>query len=511
MKITLNKIKHCYALAMTGLLCLTTFIGLAQDSGSDKANISKLKVAIEASPNDLSKHEAFTKLMRGNDEAELDRQYAIWMKKYPKLATIPFAIGSVYEGRESPKAKPYLLKAVELDPKLAEGWAALAGDAERWGLFSEARNYMEKAVAADPANIGYLFSYAFSFTNVDEAKYVSLSHEVIKRAPREQRAAQALYWLAIREPKMDQKIKYWEWLHRDYPVDQFDWAAYGMGDYFNVLLSIDPAKAETLAVEMSGNKEDGGKWLEQKVLADKVIAIRKKLAQKNGQEARILLNQIKLPKYSSFANELVLMKANADDLSGKTSAAYDSLIVTYVKNLNTKLKESLDIYGKKLGKVATDINADIWKHIDVAAKVATPFTLKNYFTNANTSLEDYKGKVVLLTYWFPGCGPCRGEFPHFENVVRKFKGQDLEYVGINIVSKQNDYVLPFLKGSGYSFTPLEDVKGRAKGNLDNRGLAPINFLIDREGRVIFSFFRTSENNQDELELMIRTLLNGEVN
>lgn len=116
--------------------------------------------------------------------------------------------------------------------------------------------------------------------------------------------------------------------------------------------------------------------------------------------------------------------------------------------------------------------------------------------------------TTSLTYWFPGCGPCRGEFPHFENVVRKFKGENEAYVAINIDSGQNEYVLPFVKGSSYSFTPLEDVKGGVKGNMDNRGAAPMNFLIDQEGRLIFSDFRTDINNEDELELMINTLLSN---
>lgn len=507
MKLILNRTRCYCALAMTGLLSLSSLIGMAQNSGSENADLNKLKAAVEAAPADLAKHKAFTNAMRGDKEAELDQQYAIWMKKYPKLAAIPFALGSAYEGRESPKAKPYLLKAVELDPKLAEGWAALSGDAERWGEFSKGREYMGKAVKADPANVDYLFYYAGSFSSVDKNKYTELNLEVVKRFPKHQRAAQALYWLAQRTSEPNQKIKYWEWMRKDYPADQFDWSAYGMGDYFNALLYADPEKAEALATEMTANKEDGKKWHEQKVLAGKIATAKKLLAQKNGTEARTLLGQVKLAKYSLFTAELALLKAQADDLAGKTTAAYDSLATAFIKEPEPKLKEAMVVYGKKLNKDAAQIDADIWKQIDAVAKPATSFTLKNYFTNANTSLEDYKGKVVLLTYWFPGCGPCRGEFPHFENVVRKFKGQDLEYVGINIVSKQNDYVLPFVKGSGYSFTPLEDVKGRAKGNLDNRGLAPINFLLDKDGRIIFSFFRTEANNEDELELMINLLLN----
>jgi thiol-disulfide isomerase/thioredoxin len=127
-------------------------------------------------------------------------------------------------------------------------------------------------------------------------------------------------------------------------------------------------------------------------------------------------------------------------------------------------------------------------------------------TAGEASLADFKGKAILLTYWFPGCGPCRGEFPHFENVVRKFKGKDLEYIGINIVSDQNEYVVPFMKSSGYSFTPLEEVRERVKGNLDNRGAAPANFLIDKQGRVIFSDFRTDGDNEEDLEMMINMLV-----
>lgn len=487
---------------------MATFNSVAQNSGAGKADILKLKSEIESDPSNLSKHRAYIKLMRTDYEAEMDKQYAVWMKKFAKQAIIPLAIGTAYEGGENAKAKPYLLKAVSLNPKLAEGWAALAGDAERWGLFSEARNYLEKAVAAEPENADYLFSYAFSFTDVDEAKYVKLSKDLIERFPKHQRAAQALYWLAIREHNMDQKMKYWEWLRKEYPAGQFNWSVYGMEDYFNALLSVDPEKAEGIATEMLANKEEGKKWQSLKDLATEMSVVKKLLAQNKAAEARAILEKIKLARNNAFAKELTLLKAKADDLSGKTATAYDSLIVAYVNTAKNKFRENLNVYGKKLGKNIGQIDFDVKQQIDKSAKPATPFTLKNYLTNTNTSLEDYRGKVVLLTYWFPGCGPCRAEFPHFENVVRKFKGRDLEYVGINIVSKQNEYVLPFLKGSGYGFTPLEDVKGRAKGTLDNRGLAPINFLIDRDGRVIFSFFRTEASNEDELEAMINMLLSA---
>jgi len=63
-----------------------------------------------------------------------------------------------------------------------------------------------------------------------------------------------------------------------------------------------------------------------------------------------------------------------------------------------------------------------------------------------------------------------------------------------------------MKSTGYSFLPLEDVRGREKGNLDNRNAAPVNFMIDKSGNLVFSNFRTDEHNEDDLELMINEVL-----
>jgi thiol-disulfide isomerase/thioredoxin len=116
--------------------------------------------------------------------------------------------------------------------------------------------------------------------------------------------------------------------------------------------------------------------------------------------------------------------------------------------------------------------------------------------------------VVLLTFWFPGCGPCRGEFPHFQEVLKKFKGQDIAYVGINVVPGQDPYVLPFMQSSGYSFTPLRDKDQMAQKAYHVRG-EPSNYLIDRDGHIIFSdFMIQSPRAQRMLELMIGSLVAG---
>jgi len=478
---------------------------------ADKVRLAKLKAAVEVSIDSPKVHKAYVEAM-GRENPNLEKQYIVWMTKYPKSAMVPYSMAKAFLDVESPKAKPYLLKAVAINPKFTAAWVGLWIDGLRWGDDATALNYLTKVVETDPYNASYAFSYAFSFKSIDEEKWRQMSLDVARRFPDQEGGAQALYWLGVLSKDKADKLKFLGLLHDSFAPEKFRWSSIGMSSYFDMLLSEDPEKALALAQEMvQKEKEEKKIWPDFVRYAQSISKVNVLLKEKKGAEAMVLLDSLKLPSYFQFNKTLPVLKAQANDVDGNTIAAYDSLIETFIKRPSLVVKEAILGYGVKLGKNAVQVDFDIWTSLNANAKIATPFTnLKRYLTPGTASLSDYKGKVVLLTYWFPGCSPCRNEFPHFENVVKKFKGQDLEYLGINIVSKQNEYVIPFMKASGYSFTPLEEVEGRIKGNLDNGGAAPVNFLIDKKGRLIFSNFRTDGENEDDLELMIKMLMEYKV-
>jgi len=136
---------------------------------------------------------------------------------------------------------------------------------------------------------------------------------------------------------------------------------------------------------------------------------------------------------------------------------------------------------------------------------AYPFELGLYTSDGKLGLEGLKGKVVLLTFWFPGCGPCREEFPHFQAVIDKFKGNDVVYVGINVFPEQDPYVIPLMENAKYSFIPLRGTSAFAAKYFGVDG-EPENFLIDKDGKIIFKHFRINNTNHRTLELMISSLL-----
>lgn len=484
------------------------------------SDLEKLKQAIESNPDDLSAHTNYLKEIgfvgggmksEFNDQA-LVKQYTEWMKKFPNSAVVPYALGHGYISKESPNARPYLLKAVTIDPNFDKAYFDLWSDGQRWGEFEKANEYLQKAISAAPQNPDYAFYY-LNGQQKNHQEYVKLSLDFVKKFSTSERAPQSLYWLSHREQNYAEKIRFYELLKNSFSINKSPWTSSGLSEYYEVLLTNEPEKSVALCEFALKNidKDSRGKkgWEDNMVLSKQVVEINNLLSGGKSTEAEAIINTIAIPaRYGDTRLFLLLTQSKIFDAVGKTDQAYKTLLQVFAKTPVEKIFPALTLYGTKLGKNVDVIKKEV-KHIrDTASKMAPDFALQNYYTGNINKLSDLKDKVILLTYWFPGCGPCRAEFPYFENVVKKFKGRrEFLYLGINIVPEQDEYVLPFMKSSGYSFIPLKDNDKWQKGALDNRSAAPVNFLIDgRSGKVVFSNFRTDESNQDMLEMMIGSML-----
>ena len=462
--------------------------------------IDSLKKVIGNNPDSLLSLQQYIFLV-GNEKAV--HQLNSWMNQFPSSFAIPFVLGEMYSDEESPKATPYLLKASTLQPENAKVWSMLSIDAERLGDKDLALKYMGKAAAAAPEDAGYAFYYAMDFEDVDTALWKEKLWQLTKKFPDNGRGAQALYWLAYRSTSEPQKIEVYEHLRKLYPPERFDWSADGMSGLFDLYLQDGYTdKAVELATAMGGSEG----FAEKLALAKNVGNIRQMISQNNYDAAKKEIANLKLPRYSGVVNMITLLKSEVMDAAGSTESAYDSLLVIEAKTPADDINAAIIRYGQKLGKDATRTDKDIWAIRAKSIKDAPPFDLGLYTSSGNAKLEDYRGKVILLTFWFPGCGPCRGEMPHFQNVVNKFDKTQLAYLGINVLPNQDAYVLPFMKNTKFSFTPLRGSSEWAEKTYHVRG-EPTNFLIDQNGKVIYTDFMINGNNERMLELMIRSIIN----
>lgn len=97
-----------------------------------------------------------------------------------------------------------------------------------------------------------------------------------------------------------------------------------------------------------------------------------------------------------------LAQAEAFSGSGDNQKAYDTIKTALLPRPDRSLEAALDSYGAKLGKTARQVDDDIWQSRESKAKAMTPFDLKQYVTDKEVRLADYRGQVVLVNFWFPG-------------------------------------------------------------------------------------------------------------
>jgi thiol-disulfide isomerase/thioredoxin len=486
------------------LLIAAAFLLLPATLSAQK---DSLKAVIEKQPANVEAHKQYVSLM-ASDSAGLVEQYLLWLKKFPKTAAVPYGLGFFYADREDPAAKPYLLKAVTLDPKLAEAWFELSENAQYWGEFKKSDEYMANASKAAPNNPEYLFRCAYNLLETNPAKADELMKTLHSKFPQSQRWAQMLYWKAFRTTGLQQRIGVYEQLRESFPMANSKWAAWGMPEYLDLLLSTDAGAAAKMAITLLQQPGlDSSQTAElqaRKQLSLAFVQVQTLLAAHQPAAANDALKGLTVDRWSTEQPSLSLLKGRIALEAGGPKQAYDTLMACYVKDPARLLKDTLLYYGGKAGKAETTIYQEIKQQLMAGAKQAD-FKLEPYLSSGQVSLSDYKGKVVLLTFWFPGCGPCRDEFPHFEKVLKGFRKQPVSYIGVNGARQQDSYVIPFVKNSGYSFMSLKDVEAN-RHNLPAYAF-PTNYLIDQDGRIIFKNFRVyDEETEKMLQDMIQLLL-----
>jgi thiol-disulfide isomerase/thioredoxin len=114
-----------------------------------------------------------------------------------------------------------------------------------------------------------------------------------------------------------------------------------------------------------------------------------------------------------------------------------------------------------------------------------PFTAKD-MTGKDLTLDQYKGKVVLLDFWATWCAPCVAEMPNVAAAYKKYKAKGFDVVGISLDEAQDRAAVnAFMKKYGMAWRQVYEGKGweseiAAKYQVQ---AIPFGLLIGKDGKI----------------------------
>ncbi len=102
------------------------------------------------------------------------------------------------------------------------------------------------------------------------------------------------------------------------------------------------------------------------------------------------------------------------------------------------------------------------------------------------SLEDMRGKIVLLNFWATWCGACRSEMPSLERLYRDLgSSPDFAVLTVSIDQRGKPAVARFMSNLGYDFPVLLDTENIASSAYGVSRI-PSTFVIGRQGRIVWN-------------------------
>jgi thiol-disulfide isomerase/thioredoxin len=117
-------------------------------------------------------------------------------------------------------------------------------------------------------------------------------------------------------------------------------------------------------------------------------------------------------------------------------------------------------------------------------------------------LSDYRGKVVLINFWFINCPPCRMEMPDLNALKKDYIGKDVEFIAITF-DQRND-INEFLTKIPFDYRIFPN----AQQAIQDYGIMgfPTSVVIDKNGKIVDSKMGGSINIKEELQAFIEKAL-----
>lgn len=123
------------------------------------------------------------------------------------------------------------------------------------------------------------------------------------------------------------------------------------------------------------------------------------------------------------------------------------------------------------------------------------------------SLDQFKGKVVVMYFWATWCVPCRVETPNLVKLNEIYKGKGKDVVVVGLALDNGDKVRQFVKDNNLTYPIFyggHDAVELGKSLGNDQGAIPFTVVIGKDGQLVHTFKGDIPNS--ELEKIIDPLV-----
>lgn len=114
---------------------------------------------------------------------------------------------------------------------------------------------------------------------------------------------------------------------------------------------------------------------------------------------------------------------------------------------------------------------------------AAPSLVGQTLAGQTVTLEQYRGKPVLVNFWATTCPSCIEEMPHLIDLYRELNPKGLEIIGVAMAYDPPEQVRAMVKQHQIPYPIVLDTQERIAREFDNVRLTPTTVLITPEGRI----------------------------
>lgn len=284
------------------------------------------------------------------------------------------------------------------------------------------------------------------------------------------------------------------------------------GDFFflqaggnSLLLYLQPGKVKITGIKqrLTKAKLSGSSFIKDFVLYNKQMAANPYIKQLEATGAK--LEDAKKAKDDKLLNELTIER---DTLRKKSASVRNTIGAEWLTNHPQSDINAFVLYFHPFRREAPELlqariagfsenarNSAVGQLLLEAArsesntavgKLAPGFTQSDTAGKA-VSLQDFRGRYVLVDFWASWCKPCREENPYVVQAFQQYKDKGFTVLGISL-DRPGDKAkwLEAIHADGLTWTHVSDLRYWKNEVAVLYGIQsiPANFLIDPQGKIV---------------------------